>query len=142
MDSILNISEAASIAMHTMALLAKDPENTKCAGAIAERIQVSENHLSKVMQRLGHAGLVKSKRGPGGGFTLARPAEEITLLEIFETIDGPIETGDCPLGMPVCTASRCILGDMAEEITRKVKEHFEQTTLSELADVYGGQSDS
>jgi Rrf2 family protein len=142
MDSILNISDAASIGMHTMALLATDPEQTRSAGEIAEEIHVSENHLAKVMQRLSQAGLVNSKRGPGGGFTLAKSADDITLLEIFETIDGPIETGECPLGMPVCTAKRCILGDMAREVTGKVKQHFEKTTLSELADVYGGLSDT
>lgn len=141
MHSILNISEAASIAMHTMALLAQEPQKTQSAGDIADRIHVSQNHLAKVMQRLSHQGLVESKRGPGGGFTLARPPEDITLLEIFETIDGPLEVGDCPLGMPVCEAKRCILGDMAETVTQEIREHFKQTTLSELSDVYGGQGE-
>ena len=57
---------------------------------IGERQQIPNRYLEQIFQRLRRAGLVRSKRGPGGGYTLARAAAEITLCDIVEAVDGPI----------------------------------------------------
>ncbi len=57
---------------------------------IAERQAIPIRYLEQIFQRLRRAGLVNSKRGPGGGFTLARPPDEITLCEIVEAVEGPL----------------------------------------------------
>jgi Rrf2 family iron-sulfur cluster assembly transcriptional regulator len=60
---------------------------------ISERQAIPARYLEQIFQRLRRAGLVESKRGPGGGYTLARPASEISLREIIEALEGPLAEG-------------------------------------------------
>jgi len=76
---------------------------------IANITGASENHLSKVFQRLSKHGFVKSIWGPKGGYYLAKPPDEITLLDIFETIEGKLEIKGCPFERVKCPFSSCIL---------------------------------
>jgi Rrf2 family protein len=61
---------------------------------IGERQEIPARYLEQIFQRLRRAGLVQGKRGPGGGYTLARPPGEISLLELVEAVEGPIGGGD------------------------------------------------
>ena len=60
------------------------------AGRIAKEYDFPTEYLLQVMQQLVRAGILTSKKGPNGGFNLARPAKEINMLEIVEAIDGPV----------------------------------------------------
>lgn len=133
MSTALNISEAASLGLHAMALLAAKEEHHLSAGEMAKHLKASEAHLAKVLQRLAHMGLVHSVRGPHGGFWLARRAEEISLLEIYEAIEGPLCGDTCLLESPVCYGTSCILGGLIETVNRQVREYLSGTKLSELA---------
>ncbi len=62
------------------------------AGTISAKYGIPLEYLFNILQQLVRTNILLSKRGPGGGFTLARPAKEITLLEIIEAVDGPIST--------------------------------------------------
>ena len=132
MSSVIRISEAASLGLHAMVLLANEPQKALSTHHIAERLGVSETHRSKVLQRLARAGRVVSVRGPGGGFTLAEKNGDTTLLEVYEAIDGPLSDSTCLLGTPVCRGERCILGGLLEATNREVREYLESSTLSEL----------
>lgn len=66
---------------------------------IGERQRIPERFLEQIFQRLRKAELVRGKRGPGGGYELARPAGEITLLDILEAVEGPLAPG-IALGPP------------------------------------------
>lgn len=57
---------------------------------ISERQGIPVRYLEQIFRRLRRAGVVDSKRGPGGGYTLARPAREITLLDVLEAVEGPL----------------------------------------------------
>lgn len=131
MANMLKISEAASLALHTMALLAASKGTTRATWEIAKTLRVSEAHLAKVMQRLGRAGLVRSQRGPGGGFSLGRAPETITLLDVYEATEGPWEAPGCLLGRPACNGN-CILGDLLEQVGGQMRQYFAQTRLSDL----------
>jgi len=63
---------------------------------IGERQQIPTRYLEQIFQRLRRARLVRSKRGPGGGYSLARPPREITLRDVVEAIEGPLERGLVP----------------------------------------------
>jgi Rrf2 family protein len=131
---ILNISEAANLGIHALAYLASQSTSAPVTTAsIAAAYDVSEAHLSKVFQRLSKAGLVKSVRGPHGGFRLSRPAARITLREIYEALDGPIGKSDCLLGKPRCGLARCVFGDLLTDVQRRVSDHLSGTTLAEVA---------
>jgi len=119
--------------LHTMVVLAKSDDRRLTNQQIAETLQASSHHLAKVMQRLAKVPLVDSIRGPQGGFRLAFPAEEITLLEIYETIEGPLDEGGCLLENPICSGAPCILGAAVVKLHRQFKDYLENTTLAELA---------
>ncbi len=136
MATLLKISEAASLALHTMVYLAANDRRLVTTHQIGEALQVSEAHLSKVLQRLAKVGLVDSTRGPGGGFKLAKPGEQISLLEVYEAIEGPLAPTNCLLSTPICSGEKCILGGLLEDINKRVKEYFAETRLDELTNVY------
>ena len=141
MPSALRISEAASLGLHTMVLLAARRNRRMSAKEIASILGVSEAHLSKVMQRLGRVGLVTSTRGPKGGFALARPGSEIRLLDVFVAIEGPLKASECLLGARICDGTRCILGTLLTDVNKLVHDHLSGSTLDELTAVYGTQID-
>ena len=133
---MLNISEAANLGLHAMAYLARrEGDAPVTTAAVARAYTVSEAHLSKVFQRLAKAGLVRSVRGPRGGFALARPPAEITLREIYEALDGPIRRGDCLFSRPRCGLERCVLGDLLADVHGRIAERFSKTTLAEIAEI-------
>ena len=132
MAGVINVSEAASLALHTVAILASEPGRIFSTREIASSLRVSEAHLAKVMQRLGKVGLVKSVRGPKGGFVLGRKPEEITLLDVYELIDGPLGNSNCLFGTPVCGNRKCIMGNLLTSVNRQVREYFSNTRLSQI----------
>lgn len=141
MSNILRISEAASLGLHAAVLLAAADGETISLAKINRILDVSEAHLSKVLQRLVKAGLVSSVRGPIGGFSLAKPAKEISLLDIYQAIDGPMAASECLLGKPVCTGKKCILGPLAGKINEEVHQYFADTYVSSLLAVFEGKCD-
>lgn len=132
MASIIQISEAASLALHSMALLAATPGRSLTVKDITAQTQVSEAHLSKVMQRLSKAGLVKSTRGPKGGFVLAEEDLNISLLEIFEAIEGPVVDAGCLIPARSCPFRNCLFDGLLDRMTREFKEYLKNKTLGDL----------
>ena len=135
MSGVVGISEAASIGLHTMLVLASAPERVHRSREVAERLRVSGAHLSKVFQRLHRAGLVESVRGPKGGYRLSRPAEEISLLTIYEVIEGPLEEQGCLLEKPICDGTCCLLGGVLQRVSAEIRQKLAETTLAQTAAV-------
>lgn len=135
---MLKISEAASLALHTMALLAAYPEEVFTNKEIASEIKASEAHLAKVLQRLVREGFVRSERGPRGGFILGKDAHKCTLLDIYECIDGSFAVSDCLLETQSCSGEKCILDGVLRSVNTIVEKYFTKTKLSELSVVYRG----
>lgn len=140
LSNVLKISHAASLALHAMTLLAAHPHTGISTRRIASELHVSEAHLSKVLQRLARVGLAVSTRGPNGGFSLGRNADKITLLDVYETIEGPLVPNTCLLGAPICEGKRCILGDLLETVHKRVSEYLASTRLSELTSIYRSET--
>ncbi len=132
MAQILKISEAANLGFHAMLMMTEDPEARLTNRDIANRFNVSEFHLAKIMQRLKSAGLLKSARGPQGGFTMNRSPDEVSLLEVFEAIEGPLEPNNCLLGSPLCGRKECIFGELLENVNREIGDYLKDTRLSDL----------
>lgn len=139
MSRLLKISEATSMAMHALALLADDDGRRLTGREMAEKLKASEHHLSKVMQRLVKAGLVKSVRGPGGGFSLNRDPVEIALIEIYQEFEGALDERPCLFDHRVCDNASCILGSMLHRVSEEVKSYLTGTRLSDLKDITLGE---
>ena len=131
MSKVVTLSEAASLAIHAMVIIGRSG-NTINAQLMAQRIHSSRNHLAKVMQRLVKGGFVKSARGPSGGFVLNKSANEISLLDIYECIEGPIELLECPVGNKICPMGSCLMEGTIHEATYLIKDYFARKKLSDF----------
>ena len=101
---------------------------------ISDRQQISLLYLQQLVRPLIAGGLVKSTRGPGGGLTLTRPADAITLSEIFRTIEGSFTPVDCVADPESCPRTpSCVTRDVWVEVETAVNRVLESTTLGDLA---------
>ncbi|HOR94959.1 MAG TPA: Rrf2 family transcriptional regulator [Spirochaetota bacterium] len=131
MASFIGISEAASLAIHSMALIAVSEERLN-AGQIAKTTGASRNHLAKVLQRLVKYGFLDSNRGPKGGFVLKRDASKINLLQIYQLIEGEIEEKYCSIKNMPCPFTECIYGSVAQDFTTHFTDYLKNKKLSEI----------
>jgi Rrf2 family protein len=99
---------------------------------MASALGVSEAHLSKVLQRLTRAGLVRGTRGPRGGYRLTRPAGQISLREVYEAVEGSLEVERCLLGVPVCGRKKCPVAGLFEKLGREMVRVLGKTTLRDF----------
>jgi len=136
MPNILKISEAASLALHSTVLLAANPDKLISTREIASMLHVSEAHLSKVLQRLTRTGIVRAIRGPRGGFRLVKAAHDITLLDVYESIEGTLTPSKCLFESPICEGDACILGGLLETVDRQVRDYLIKTKLDDLTSIY------
>ena len=90
--------------------------------------------MAKVFQKLVRAGLLRSAKGRGGGFTLARPAHEISLFDIVEAIEGAQRMDQCVVGLEKCNdLMPCPQHDLYKPIRQRLKDYLATTTLADLA---------
>jgi len=98
---------------------------------ISERQEVPVRYLEQIFQKLRRADLVTSKRGPGGGYRLARPASAITLREVVEGVEGPLAL--LALGGPAAAATTAFGPDFLwPELAERFGRVLEETTLEAL----------
>ena len=128
MSKIFNISDAASLGIHSLAIIAKSKKQIN-ANMIAQMTNFSKNHLSKILQRLVKDNFIKSERGPRGGFVLNKESKDITLLEIYESIEGELQTPKCDIHNGVCLFNNCIFGGMDKKLTIEFREFLKNKTL-------------
>lgn len=134
------VSEAANLGLHALAVIAAGPEPVARTREIAVRLKASAAHLAKVMVALEHAGLVAGTRGPAGGYRLMRPASRISLKEIYEAIEGPMQARACLFGEPVCEAGGCALSGYFGRLNRDVMRTLGRTRLTDLVKEFGGKN--
>ena len=103
------------------------------SGAISASFNVSGAHLSKVMQRLTKVGLLRSTRGPGGGFLLARAPAQIKLLEVYEAVEGPLEPQSCVFSLADCDGKSCILGDVLHQANQRLYRYLATSSLRKVS---------
>jgi Rrf2 family protein len=110
---------------------------------LAERTALPQPYLEQILLALKGAGLVRSKRGVGGGYVLARPADEIRLSQILSAVDGPITLGD--FGEPhqdgACDhEGQCVLLAIWKQAGEVMRRHLEGFTLASIAEVARGEA--
>jgi Rrf2 family iron-sulfur cluster assembly transcriptional regulator len=103
---------------------------------IAERTGLPQPYLEQILLALKGAGLVRSKRGVGGGYVLAQPPEDVTLGQIVSAVEGPIAVGD--FGEPhqngACDhEGQCVLLGVWADVGEHMRRHLDSFTLAEIA---------
>lgn len=124
-------SQTAEYALRAAVYLASQQGTPRTTQEIAKATQVKIAYLSKVMQSLGRQGLVQSQRGLHGGFTLARPADELTVLDIIMAVDPIARIKSCPLGLKG-HINLCPLHRRLDQAMKLVEDALSQSTLAEL----------
>jgi len=102
---------------------------------IAERQEISLSYLEQLFAKLRKGGMVKSVRGPGGGYLLAHPMEESRISDIILAVDEPIRATRCAPGSPAgCRSnrSRCLTHDLWEELGNQIHLYLSSVTLADI----------
>lgn len=125
------LSKTAEYALRAVACLAQDADASLSAEFLASRTKVPRRYLHKVLQDLMRADLVHSRPGPGGGYTLARLADDITILAVVNAV-APLERiRHCPLGLPSHT-KLCPLHRELDRAYAATEAAFARVTMGEL----------
>ncbi len=131
MQKILQISLAASIGLHGTVLIYKSPARLNVV-QIATKLKASEHHVAKVLQKLAKKDILKSHKGPAGGFSLGKDAGNLSLLEIYETIEGPLADGLCPDKTGDCPFEDCLWGHFGEQTGKDFKAYLQNTMVGDF----------
>jgi len=126
-----NISEASSIAIHSLALV-NQSDKALNVNQIADLTEFSKNHISKVMQILVRHGYLTSGRGPKGGFMSNMDPDIVSLLEIIELIEGRMSDKHCGIDEGKCPFETCVFGDLPVEFKEKFREYYQSKKIGEI----------
>jgi len=133
--SLMQIPRKIEYALRAMIHLADNPDEVTRGLEIAERQKIPKYYLEKVIRDLMRRGLVRARRGPGGGYQLARTPETISFKDIIEAVEGPITLNVCMDGSNSCQIKpTCRMFRVWEEGQRVLLEVFSHTTLREIVD--------
>jgi len=133
--AFMQVSRKVDYALRAAIHLANEEasERTCSVGEIATRERIPRQFLEKIIQQLIHKGLVRSRRGPRGGYILARPAEQLTFRDVIEAVEGPISLDVCVGEHPDCfMLGACGMNRIWQEGQRRVMDLFEKTTIAEV----------
>ncbi len=109
-----------------------DAEGPVSLAGISQRQDISLTYLEQLFSKLRRRGLIQSARGPGGGYRLAQPADEITIARVIYAVDEPIDVTRCG-GRQNCQAhERCLTHDLWMELNLHVSEFLNGVTLANL----------
>lgn len=132
----MKLSAKGRYAVMAMCDLARESQDKPIALAdIAERQEISLSYLEQLFAKLRRGGLVRSVRGPGGGYLLARPAEETRIADIVLAVDEPIRATRCSPGQPYgCRSNqaRCLTHDLWEELGNQIYLFLASVTLADV----------
>lgn len=127
-------SQTTEYALRAMACLALQPDELVATPALASRTKVPSNYLSKVLQLLAAEELIIGRRGVGGGYRLARPAAEVTLLEVINAVTPVARIETCPLGLAIHGPHLCSLHRRLDDAAKSIIDTFDGVTLQDLLD--------
>lgn len=113
-----------------------------CAGGsgqvkdIAERQNVSPRYLEQIFHRLKKSGIVKSVRGPKGGYILAKNPSKITIGDIYRATEGPFTLVPCKKKNNLCEKNKdCVTQPVWDMMTKKVEKVFDRVTIAKLCEI-------
>lgn len=132
---IMQVSRKIDYALRAVIHLAGEEASERACsvGEIASRERVPRQFLEKIIQELIHKGIVRSHRGPRGGYVLARPADQVTFRDVIEAVEGPISLNACTGEHADCSLlGACGMERVWREGQRRVMELFQRTTIADV----------
>ena len=131
----MNLSTRMRYGSRVMAQLAGAyGQQTLSAAELASAQNLSAKYLEQILAVLRAAGFIRSVRGVGGGYHLTRPPEDIRMIELFETLEGPVALVECVAHPRQCkNHSWCVTRGLWSELTGALTDVLKRTTLEDLA---------
>jgi len=132
----MKLSTRGRYAVMAMVDLAqKGAEGPVTLADIAERQSISLSYLEQLFAKLRRAGLVESVRGPGGGYRLNEPANDVRISEVIVAVDEPIRTTGCKPGTAlgcINKSTRCLTHDLWEELGHQIHGYLSSISLADV----------
>jgi Rrf2 family iron-sulfur cluster assembly transcriptional regulator len=131
----MRLSTKGRYAVMAMADLAKRGEGRAVTlGEIATRQDISLAYLEQLFSRLRKRGLVKSVRGPGGGYQLAQPAADLPIADIIVAVDEPLKAVRCSSGSLGCMpgGERCLTHDLWDDLGHHIYDYLAGVSLDDV----------
>jgi Rrf2 family protein len=141
--AFLQVSRKVDYALRAVIHLANEETHDRACSVsqIAARERVPRQFLEKIVQQLIHKGLVRSRRGPHGGYVLGRSADQLTFRDVIEAVEGPISLNVCVGEHPDCfLLGACGMNRVWAEGQRRVMDLFENTTIASVSHTQGNAS--
>jgi Rrf2 family protein len=134
MQHSLQISRKVDYALRAAIYLASQPETRiSTFREIAHRMEMPEDFLAKILKLLADKGLVKSTRGSHGGYRLAKPAREVSFLDVIEAVEGPVTINLCLDGRESCNLTpSCTMYGVWKLGQERMLEVYRSATLDQL----------
>jgi len=134
----MRLSPAAEFAIRGVSVLAEAyGQGPISLGEICRRRQIAKQYLVKIFGLLSRAGVIMPVRGKNGGYVLARDPGKITLLEIIETVEGPIALNFCQYMPPRCQELDCPLRPVWRKLQATVRKTLGSVTMASCAATRG-----
>ncbi|MBP7692577.1 MAG: Rrf2 family transcriptional regulator [Anaerolineales bacterium] len=130
----MQITRQADYAVRAIVYLAQQGSGARVSTAqVAQEQHIPPTFLAKIISQLSTAGVVRATRGARGGITLARPPEEISLLEIVEAIDGPVSLNECTHDPSLCLMGEtCAVREVWCDVRVELVGRLKRTTFDQL----------
>src|SRR5262245_57017206 len=143
--AFLQVSRKVDYPLRAVIHLANEEakDRTCSVAEIAARERIPRQFLEKIVQQLIHKGLVRSRRGPHGGYVLGRSADQMTFRDVIEAVEGPISLNVCVGEHPDCfLLGACGMDRERAGGRRRVMDLFENTTIASVSQTRGTTSRS
>ena len=132
MSKLVNVSEAVSIAIHSLAVIAR-VEGYMNGVEISEITGYSRNHTAKVLQTLARHRILESERGPKGGFKLTTDPKLISFMSIYQIVEGEYQVnGQCKHQKDQCLFKECVFGAITVKLATEFEEYLLNKTIGDL----------
>jgi FeS assembly SUF system regulator len=130
---MIRMSKLTDYALVIMAFIGRDPQHLMQTGDIALNTKIAKPTTAKLLKRLAKSGLLESQRGAAGGYKLAKAPEEISAIEIIESIEGKLAIMDCTLGQDHCAIyNSCTINAPWMQINNTIAKALGTIRLSDL----------
>ena len=131
---MLRLSKLTDYGTVVLSQMAREPERLHTAAELAVSLHLAAPTVSKLLKLFAKAGLVSSHRGARGGYALARPADQITAVQIINAIEGPVAITQCSMSHSHCGIEAvCGIGHNWQRISLAIRDALRTVTLAQLA---------
>lgn len=126
---MINLSEGTAIALHAIVYIA-NKSGTATVKEISTKFGISDNHLSKILQRFVKENILVSEKGPKGGFTLKSEYKDMTLLDVYEIFEGKFKCNKCLFNNGNGICKECIMSDLVTKMDKAFIKYMTEHKIS------------